>query len=1006
MRKISLCLIIGLSLAVTASSQPLCGFDAKMKELKSSNPEYARKFEETERYIRNFIASHPENARKPKATYIIPVVVHVMHTGGAIGSIYNPTDAQITGAIDYLNQVYAGTYAGMQEPVEGGGVVNMELQFVLAQRTPSCGYTNGIERIDASGIPNYISKGVNAQNSDGVPDITLKDYARWNPADYYNIWVVNRIDGKDGTSGQFTAGFAYYAGAPANLDGTIMLATQMKTGAKTLPHEIGHAFNLQHVFAGSTVSTACPTNTDCTTDGDGVCDTDPVSKNANASGVVDFTCRTGTNSCTGTAYTKNTESNFMGYTFCYTLFTNGQKSRVQAALTLPGRTSLTTSPGATPCGPVINFNTSSAEFVESTTSQDGCRNYTDYTYRLAIGEAPTALANVTLSFSGTGTRGLDYDVTTNGSFSAPSNVLTFAQGSTAPQEIILRVYDDANVESAETVILDFSVSTSGNAVKGTMNPTLTVTINDNDNAPVPTSSGDYQVGSFTTTLSDPFVSSNQKQRGQFLYKASELTAAGLIAGAINSMQLYVYTKNTTGSFNDLTLRIGESSSDYLVNGSATLGTNFTTVYTNAAMSTTLGWNKFTFSTPYVWDGVSNLVVEYCYSSVTGTGSDNIVGYTDGGSTGQSNFILKTGIDCATQYSSINYYNNGYKPLVQFGLDVTGTDVETSTSGTHTEFLGVGSGDYFYSNANKIMARIQNLDAEPGCVQVAIENAGTTWQTLLSGSRSAKVFAITPAANGSTTGYTISLYFTAAELDGRDPATLRIAKTSAATMGDVNASNTVIVTPTISMLGSNAVFTADFAGFSRFFLVDNMVILPVNLISFTGKLNDKSEAELLWKVNQQRNFSGFEVERSSDGQSFKSIQKIPAQQGAGITFDYSFTDKSLVEGANYYRLKMVDNDGHFTYSQVIKIVYHDASRFVTLAANPVRDAIALDVNNYSLMPVAAVLYNAVGARIATWQLGTRSGTILLPIGQYSLSAGVYLLQVSNGNRVVTLKVQKQ
>lgn len=135
-----------------------------------------------------------------------------MHTGGAVGTIYNPTDAQITGAINYLNQVFAGTYPGMQAPVEGGGVVDMDVQFGLAQRTPSCGATNGIDRVDASSLPNYVTNGVNAQTSSGCPELTMKNLSRWNTSDYYNIWIVNKIDGADGTSGQFIAGFAYFPG--------------------------------------------------------------------------------------------------------------------------------------------------------------------------------------------------------------------------------------------------------------------------------------------------------------------------------------------------------------------------------------------------------------------------------------------------------------------------------------------------------------------------------------------------------------------------------------------------------------------------------------------------------------------------------------------------------------------------------------------------------------------------------------------------------------------------
>src|SRR5205085_6089100 len=126
--------------------------------------------------IQKFIEGHPQRrgqAARPQAVYTIPVVVHVMHTGGSVGSIYNPSNAQIMGAISYLNQVYAGTFPGMTAPVEGGGVVDLEIQFALAQRTPACGATNGIERLDASSLPNYVANGVNAMNSTGCPDLTL-----------------------------------------------------------------------------------------------------------------------------------------------------------------------------------------------------------------------------------------------------------------------------------------------------------------------------------------------------------------------------------------------------------------------------------------------------------------------------------------------------------------------------------------------------------------------------------------------------------------------------------------------------------------------------------------------------------------------------------------------------------------------------------------------------------------------------------------------------------------
>jgi hypothetical protein len=256
-----------------------------------------------------------------------------MHTGDGVGSIFNPSDSQIISTIDYLNTVYNGTYP------ETTGAGNLQIQFALAKRTQNGSCTNGIERINASTLPNYVANGVNNENSNGCPDLTLKNFRHWNTNDYYNVWVVNKIDGKDGTFGPFIGGYALPPNGASNLGGIVMLATQMNSGQKTLPHEIGHALNLYHTFESSQNSTDCPFNLFCSIQGDNVCDTDPITNNV-FNGVFDFTCRTGTNSCTGTPYSDNTEKNYMSYTNSHNLFTSGQKDRMQASMSLTSRATL------------------------------------------------------------------------------------------------------------------------------------------------------------------------------------------------------------------------------------------------------------------------------------------------------------------------------------------------------------------------------------------------------------------------------------------------------------------------------------------------------------------------------------------------------------------------------------------------------------------------------------------------------------------------------------------
>jgi hypothetical protein len=354
-----------------AFSQAICSFDRVHKNKLLKDPLYKKAVEENENNVQRYIAENKKriSARTEGLTsslYTIPVVVHVMHTGGAVGSIYNPSDLQIQDAINYLNQVYNGTYPGTQ------GIGDIQIQFVLASKDPNCNSTGGIERIDASGVSGYSANGIstNPGTTPGVNELLIKNLGRWNPFQYYNIWIVNKIDGADGTSGQFIAGYAYFPGVSPAFDGIVMLATQMAAGQKTLPHEIGHALGLYHPFEGSADKNTCSPNANCNTDNDKVCDTDPVTYNQ-LGGVVDFSCRTGINPCSSAAYNNNTESNYMNYTNCYNLFTAGQKARMLAFAASPYRKSLTVSLASNFSYPIASYSSPVAASCIPATSGSG-----------------------------------------------------------------------------------------------------------------------------------------------------------------------------------------------------------------------------------------------------------------------------------------------------------------------------------------------------------------------------------------------------------------------------------------------------------------------------------------------------------------------------------------------------------------------------------------------------------------------------------------------------------
>ncbi|MEM6766798.1 MAG: M43 family zinc metalloprotease [Bacteroidota bacterium] len=297
-----------------------CGFDHIHEHLLEDDEEYRNTFRINEQLIQRNLFK----AASLRSTYTIPVVVHIIQAGSPPGTSENISDQQVIDAIAYTNKLLDADVS------EGFSGPSLGIKLQLARRTPDCRPTNGILRWDFSSNEPYVSQGINIENSGGVNELVIKGDTRWPNKDYYNIWIVNRIDGEDGTSGSFTAGYAYFPNASQEVDGTVILASQMTEGNTTLGHEIGHALNLFHTFQGDAANginnLSCPVNDDCNVDGDKICDTDPHIRSG-------FTCnRDDVNACSGNPLGQ-VITNHMDYSSCSENFTQGQKERMITALT-------------------------------------------------------------------------------------------------------------------------------------------------------------------------------------------------------------------------------------------------------------------------------------------------------------------------------------------------------------------------------------------------------------------------------------------------------------------------------------------------------------------------------------------------------------------------------------------------------------------------------------------------------------------------------------------------
>jgi hypothetical protein len=324
----------------TPSGKIRCMTTEYEKYLKANDPNRATR-EEFENWIAPKIQElkRIQSTQRTAATIItIPVVIHVIHNGDALGSGENITDDQANSQITVLNQDFRrmiGTPGENSNPV--GADVGIE--FCMAQRKPDgVTATNGIDRV------NYGT----AQFLTMTATETMKKATQWDPTKYFNIWTVYFTD-KSSTNPDSTYGTLGYAqfpststlsdlpsnGGAAKTDGLVVdyrcfgssaiAAGPYFTGyegGRTATHEIGHCFGLMHIWgdAPNSDGSATPPVSDCS--GTDYCDDTP------AAGYEHYDCGT-FDSCPSSPGNDMPE-NYMDYSpdTCMNIFTLNQKDRI------------------------------------------------------------------------------------------------------------------------------------------------------------------------------------------------------------------------------------------------------------------------------------------------------------------------------------------------------------------------------------------------------------------------------------------------------------------------------------------------------------------------------------------------------------------------------------------------------------------------------------------------------------------------------------------------------
>jgi hypothetical protein len=182
-------------------------------------------------------------------------------------------------------------------------------------------------------------------------------------------------------------------------------------------------------------------------------------------------------------------------------------------------------------------------------------------------------------------------------------------------------------------------------------------------------------------------------------------------------------------------------------------------------------------------------------------------------------------------------------------------------------------------------------------------------------------------------------------------------------------------------------------------------LPVELSAFSASVIS-GNVHLKWTTASEINNRGFEIERNS-GEKFVTIGFV---EGSGTTAEsrsYSFVDKKIEKGVYSYRLKQVDFNGAFTYSNVIEVDVTAPNTFVLHQnyPNPFNPATTIDFEIASPVNVNLIIYNMLGEQVEVLinnQL-TEAGVHSVRFNATNLASGTYIYRLQAGDFVETKKM---
>ena len=182
-----------------------------------------------------------------------------------------------------------------------------------------------------------------------------------------------------------------------------------------------------------------------------------------------------------------------------------------------------------------------------------------------------------------------------------------------------------------------------------------------------------------------------------------------------------------------------------------------------------------------------------------------------------------------------------------------------------------------------------------------------------------------------------------------------------------------------------------------------IMLPVELVSFTGSCIQSNVIELQWTTATEQNSDSFFIEKSTDGCNFIIIGSVAAAGNSTEVRKYSFTDSEISSSKNYYRITVLDKDNSIDKSKIIQIKCSEDEEIKSYYSN-LTDDIIIELNAVAEKDILINLIDITGKSFFHANRKTTIGInkIRVPI-KHSMPNGIYIVSIKDGSNSFTKKI---